>query len=68
MIQVEIFYIDDKKFTRTYSDQGKYVVRNGISYEEACDPIEFNRTYIEGDLIPIITSTDDSQEVENIVI
>ena len=68
MIQVEIFYVDDKKFTRTYSDQGKYVVRNGISYEEACDPIEFNRTYIEGDLIPIITSTDDSQEVENIVI
>ena len=69
MIQVEIFYVDDKKFTRTYSDQGKYVVCNGISYEEACDPIEFNRTYIEGDLIPIITSINDSQEMEkNIVI
>lgn len=23
-----------------------------MSYEEACDPAEFGRTYIEGDLIP----------------
>lgn len=36
---------------RTYSDEGRYVVRDGISYEEAVDPPQFNRQYTEGDVI-----------------
>lgn len=51
MIKTETFYIGEREFTRTYSDANKYVVRDGISYSEACDPAEFNRTYTEGDLI-----------------
>lgn len=57
MIRTETFYIDDREFTRNYSDAGRYVVRDGVSYEEACDPAEFGRTYTEGEIIPI----DDSE-------
>lgn len=52
MIRVETKYIDEREFTRTYSDANRYVVRDGASYEEAWDPAEFGRTYTEGDLIP----------------
>ena len=51
MIIQEYFYINEKQFIRTYSDEGRYVVRESIAYSEACDPAEFNRQYIEGDLI-----------------
>lgn len=53
MIVVETFYINNTEFTRTYSDAHCYVVRDGVSYSEACDPAEFGRTYTEGELIPI---------------
>ena len=36
---------------RTYSDDGRYVVRDGISYEEAIDPPQLNRQYTEGEII-----------------
>lgn len=48
-IVTETFYIGEREFTRAYSDSGKYVVRDGVSYSEACDPSEFGRTYTEGD-------------------
>lgn len=50
-IQVETFYIGEREFTRTYSDANRYVVRDGVSYSEACDPAEFGRTYTEGDIM-----------------
>lgn len=53
MIQQEIYYLGNLQITRTYSDEGRYVVRDGVEYEEAQDPTELNRQYIEGDLIPI---------------
>lgn len=46
------FDVSGRDFIRTVSDAGRYVVRDGVSYEEACDPAEFGRTYTEGDLIP----------------
>ena len=49
MIIVEKVYIDGVEFNRTYSDDNRYVVRDGISYDEALDPSEFNRTYTEGE-------------------
>ena len=52
MIRTENFTINDKQFIRTYSDSGRYVVRDGASYEEACDPAESGRTYTEGDVMP----------------
>lgn len=52
MIVTEQVYFGGVEFTRTYSDAGRYVVREGISYEEAYDPSVYGRTYAEGDLIP----------------
>ncbi len=52
MLITETFYIGSREFIRTRSDAGKYVVRNGVSYTEACDPAEFQRQYEEGELIP----------------
>ena len=51
-IVTETFYIGQREFARTYSDSGRYVVRDGVEYSEACDPAEFGRTYTEGDLMP----------------
>lgn len=52
MIVTERYEFSGKVFVRTYSNSGRYVVRDGIEYEEARDPAEFQRQYIEGDLIP----------------
>lgn len=52
MIVTENFKIGERDFIRTYSDIGRYVVRDGVSYSEACDPAEFGRTYTEGELMP----------------
>ncbi len=46
------FDVNGTDFIRTSSDIGRYVVRDGVSYSEACDPAELNRTYTETD-IPI---------------
>lgn len=53
MIVTETHYINNRQFTKTYSDEHRYVVREGVSYEQAWDPSEFNRTYTQGELIPI---------------
>ena len=69
MIVTETIYIDDREFTKTYSSSGKYVVRDGISYEEAVDPAEFGRTYTEGDYIPKDPSEEiTAQEVVDIIL
>ena len=59
MIQQEIFYFGNKKFIRTYSDERRYVVRDGVEYDEAQDLAEFNYQYIEGRLIPIEQENDE---------
>lgn len=52
MIVTETFKVGERDFIRTYSNSGHYVVRDGVSYSEACDPAEFGRTYTEGNLMP----------------
>ncbi len=52
MIVTENFKVGERDFIRTYSNSRRYVVRDGASYSEACDPAEFGRTYTEGDLLP----------------
>lgn len=51
-IVTEQHVIDGRDFTRTYSDAGRGVVRDGVQYSEAWDPTEFGRTYTEGELLP----------------
>ena len=39
------------EYDYTYSDAGRYVVRDGVSYDEAYDPLNSGRVYTEGDII-----------------
>lgn len=67
MIVQEHFDVDGRDFIRTYSDAGRYVVRDGESYSEACDPAEFGRTYTEGDPMPPEEIAAQAEEVLNIL-
>lgn len=53
-IRTEHFMVGEREFIRTYSDSGFYI-HGGLpeaDYEEACDPVDLNRTYTETN-IPI---------------
>ena len=47
MIKTEQLMINERSFIRTWSDEGKKIQRDGVTYDEAIDPAEFNRTYTE---------------------
>lgn len=47
MINTENIIINGKEFIRTYSDNGYMVERDGVQYDEAIDPIGFDRVYTE---------------------
>ena len=51
MIKTETITVNGRELTRTWSDAGRYVVRDGVSYGEAIDPAELGRTYTEGDVM-----------------
>lgn len=40
----------DRFRTKTVSDNGFYIERDGVQYSEAIDPSEFGRTYTETDI------------------
>ena len=50
MILTESLTINNKQFTKTYSDAGFMIERDGVQYSEAIDPSEFGRTYTETDI------------------
>lgn len=52
MIVIEYITIREREFVRTYSDAGRYVVRDGVTYSEAIDPFGTGRVYTEGDIMP----------------
>lgn len=52
MIQTETVTIRNREFIRTYSDENRYVVRDGVSYSEAVDPLDSGRVYTEGEIMP----------------
>lgn len=47
MIVTETVTINGKQYLHTYSDDGKTILRDGIEYDDAYDPIETGRTYTE---------------------
>ena len=51
MIQTEIYMTRDDGVTlvRTWSDDDRYIERDGVRYAEAIDPEETGRTYTETD-------------------
>ena len=67
MIIVENITMNGKEFTYTYSNANRYVVRDGISYTEAYDPAEFNRTYTEGDLMSMEEISSEAEEILDIL-
>lgn len=64
-IRTETYTLNNREFTRTWSDANRYVVRDGISYEEANDPSEFGRTYTEGDIME--ESGSEAEEILGII-
>lgn len=49
MIQKENIEFNGKLFVRTFSDKGFYIIRQGIYYKEAYDPLMISRVYEESD-------------------
>lgn len=62
MIKIETITINGREFIRTYSDENRYVVRDGVAYSEAIDPPEFGRVYTEGNAMPEIPSMTEIEE------
>lgn len=50
MIKTEQITINGTEFTKTYSDQGVMIEREGLVYSEAVDPVGSGRTYTETDI------------------
>ena len=61
MILTESLTINNKQFTKTYSDAGFMIERDGVQYSEAIDLSEFGRTYTETD-IPVEAEAIDPEE------
>lgn len=49
MIKTEFFTVrfDGVELYRTYSDEGYYITRDDEVFEEAIDPVGYNRVYTE---------------------
>lgn len=63
MIKTEAMTIGSTAFIRTYSDEGRYVVREGVEYSEAIDPAELGRQYTEGNLIEDNATADEVLDI-----
>lgn len=49
-IKTELYQMaDGVTLVRTYSDAGKYIQRDGVTYSEAIDPASLGREYTETD-------------------
>lgn len=51
MIVKETVAVNGRELRRTYSDRGFMIEREGVLYSEALDPIEFEREYVETDIL-----------------
>lgn len=59
MIRSEIITVDGCNYTRTWSDSGMMIERDCVLYEEAIDPAELGRTYVENESeIPVRDATE----------
>lgn len=61
MIRTETYKLNGRQFTRTWSDDDRYILGGEPygQYTEANDPTEFGRTYVEGDKIPDVEITEE---------
>lgn len=61
MIIKDKITINNTTYDRTYSDTGMKIERDGALYDEAVDPINSGRTYVETD-VPIDSLDEDAEE------
>ena len=47
MLKTEVITIKGKDYSRTYSDKGYMIERDGVQYSEAIDFIGSDREYVE---------------------
>lgn len=63
MIVNETVVINGVEYSKTYSDSGRYIERDGDLYVEAIDPIGYDRVYTETEIeIPIEEETIQTDE------
>lgn len=62
MIISETVKLNDKNYTKTRSDSGYYIERNGMRYVEAIDPLGSEREYTETAIL--INTTAESTEIK----
>ena len=69
MIKTETYVENGMQFTRTYSDKG-VMIHGGFpegDYEEAVDPSEFGRTYVETDIPIYVENEPTAEEIVDIL-
>ena len=64
MIKTELIMADERQLRRTWSDAGFMIERDGAVYSEAVDPVEFDRVYIETDVLIEVMEDDIEKEGE----
>ena len=64
MIKTELITVDNRQLRRTWSDVGFMIERDGAMYSEAVDPVEFDRVYIETDVLIEVMEDDIEKEGE----
>lgn len=63
MIKTETVTFNGREYIRTWSDLDMMIEREGALYEEAIDPVEFNRQYVETDE-PICVYIEEATEID----
>lgn len=70
MIRTETYMLGEREFTRTWSDDNRYILGGEPygQYAEANDPTELGRTYVEGEFMPPEDIAEQAEEVLNILV
>ena len=66
MVIYETRTLNGVEYDYAYSDEGRYLIRDGRQYETVYNPLGSGRTYEEGDPIP--PEEGDAQAVLNILL
>lgn len=64
MILSESYTIGAQGFVRQWSDENRWLISDetGAEYSEAIDPVEYPRTYHEGDVMPDDTQPEEADD------
>ena len=60
MIKTELIMVNGRQLRRTWSDDDFMIERDSAMYNEAVDPVEFDRVYTETDVFVKSESADET--------